>query len=457
MKSYNLKPTIDNIVSTYKKDSIGRNSDVFRFIEILNSIDDGVSIALEGNWGSGKTFFVKQVKMVMDAHNDFVEQNSYDKEEIRNICNQHYRDKILNIEPQVCVYYDAWENDNDDDPVMSLVYTIMNSVNTNFSFKNRDFIKTGAGIMQMFTGMDWLSIINGLKGTSPLDTLKERKDIEKEVGKFLDELLLEKGERLVIFIDELDRCKPSYAVRLLERIKHYFIHEKITFVFSVNINELQHTVKKHYGNDFDGARYLERFFDLRVSLPSPNLSKYFQSLNFNEYSSFVFDAICLEVIKRYRFELREIAKFLPLVSGIVYKVMHGEVSFWSNDGRAIAFCIYYVIPVMIGLRLQNSQRYTGFIEGKDYSPLMEIADQINYFGCKDLLNDNETFDKCDTNKTYVTLEEKIKAVYEAVFATVYTDFKHNTIIGTMAFNRGTKDEVLRISGLLSRYARYDVD
>lgn len=457
MKSYDLKPIIDNIVSTYKNDSIGRNADVFRFTEILDSIDDGTSIALEGNWGSGKTFFVKQVKMVMDAHNDFVEQNEYNSEEIKNIRKQYYRDKIFDLKPQVCVYYDAWENDNDGDPVMSLVYTIMNSVNTSFSFTNRDFIKTGASIMQMFTGMDWAPIIEALKGTSPLDALKARKDLEKEVGEFLEELLLEKGERLVVFIDELDRCKPSYAVRLLERIKHYFIHEKITFVFSVNINELQHTVKKHYGNDFDGAKYLERFFDIPVALPSPNLSKYLQNLGFNEYSSYVFDAVCHDIIRKYNFELREITKFLPIVNRIVYKVTHGGFSFWTNDGKAIAFCIYYIIPVMIGLRMQNAQRYTDFIDGKDYSPLMEIADQIKYFGGGELLSGDETFDKCDTNKTYVALDEKIKAVYNAVFATVYAEFNSSTTIGTMSFNGGTKKEVLRISGLLSQYAKYDID
>lgn len=55
---------------------------------------------------------------------------------------------------------------------------------------------------------------------------------------------------------------PSFAVKLLARIKHYFFHDRITFVFAVNINELQYTIKKHYGTDFDACRYLGRFFDL---------------------------------------------------------------------------------------------------------------------------------------------------------------------------------------------------
>ena len=80
-------------------------------------------------------------------------------------------------------------------------------------------------------------------------------------------------------MDELDRCRPSYAVRLLERIEHYFINDRITFVFSVNLEQLQHTIKNFYGNDFDACRYLDRFFDLRLSLPPINTTKYYNYLN----------------------------------------------------------------------------------------------------------------------------------------------------------------------------------
>jgi predicted KAP-like P-loop ATPase len=67
---------------------------------------------------------------------------------------------------------------------------------------------------------------------------------------------------LIIFVDELDRCKPSFAVKLLEQIKHYFLLQNVTFVFSTNILELSKTISKFYGNDFQGDKYLNRFFDL---------------------------------------------------------------------------------------------------------------------------------------------------------------------------------------------------
>lgn len=67
MKAYDLKPSPKNLTETYCTDAIGRNADLFRFISILDSIEDSCSIALDGNWGSGKTFFVKQAKMVFHA------------------------------------------------------------------------------------------------------------------------------------------------------------------------------------------------------------------------------------------------------------------------------------------------------------------------------------------------------------------------------------------------------
>lgn len=458
MKSYDLKPTFENLLETYNRNVIGRNPDIFRFTEILDSVEDGCSIALDGNWGSGKTFFVKQVKMVMDAHNSFINHIEDDKiDEIVAVRNNHYRDKIFDLQPQVCVYYDAWENDNDEDPVMSLVYAILSSVDTDFDFKDTNFIKIGASIMEVFSGRNWAQLIENLKRTSPLGVLKEHKDVDILVGEFLDSLIPEKGNRLVVFIDELDRCKPSYAVRLLERIKHYFSHDNITFVFSVNINELQHTIRKHYGNDFNGTRYLDRFFDLKVTLPPPNLQGYYSSLNFND-SHYTYDIVCGAVIKAYHFELREIAKYLRFTKIAAYAPTHGNsYHFRSPEGMALHFCLLYIIPIMIGLNIYDTKKYTEFIGGRDYTPLVEIAkaQKMQIFG--ELLNQNETYDVQEANLIVVTLEDKLKAVYEALFVTTYGKEIDSIKIGEMQFDKSIKDTLLRTTGLLSQYTKLDMD
>lgn len=454
MKAYDLKPTNENLLKTYKEDTIGRNADLFSFTTILDTIDEGCSIALDGNWGSGKTFFAKQVKMVLDVHNAHIssETDEY-KSEIVAVRNRHYGKLVPELQPQVCVYYDAWENDNDDDPILSLVYTILNSVETDFSFKSTDCVKVGASIMEFFTGRNWEQLIVNLKGESPLDSLKEHKELEKLVGEFLETLLSEKGNRLVVLIDELDRCKPSYAVRMLERVKHYFDHENITFVFSVNTNELQHTIRKYYGNDFDGSRYLDRFFDLRVMLPPPDLKKFYRSINFDD-SYYLYDIACGAVIKAFRFELREIAKFIRISKIAAYVPTR-------NGGRGLSrgmqFCLYFVVPIMIGLKVQSTQQFADFIEGRDCTPLIEVGRglQLRHYDC--LLGSNETYDQADQGRCLVTVEDKLREVYKAMFLTEYDGDIYRISIGELSFNANTKGELLRIAGLMSRYTNLDID
>ncbi len=67
MKSYELQPTHENIMATLEENLIDRNKDVFRFTTLLDNIEDSCSIALDGKWGSGKTFFVKQQKMILEV------------------------------------------------------------------------------------------------------------------------------------------------------------------------------------------------------------------------------------------------------------------------------------------------------------------------------------------------------------------------------------------------------
>lgn len=448
MKSYDLQPTWDNLLQTFSNDTIGRNQDIAYFINIINAIEDGCTISLDGNWGSGKTFFVKQVKMVLDAYNENIQlMKPSDRQIIQNAFARYYAEEPV-FPPQVCVYYDAWENDNDSDPVLSLVYQILKNANTDFSFKNTSCIDIAASILDFFNGKNWSQLINSFKGENPLAPLEQAKNVEQLITEFLESLLPEKGNRLVIFIDELDRCKPDYAVALLERIKHYFSNDKITFVLSVNTSELQHTIKKHYGNDFDSSRYLDRFFDLRVTLPPANIQKFYNSLNFNS-THYTFDIVSAAVIDAFHFELREIAKYLRLLKVAASKPAYAHYSYLM--GESLQFSICYIIPIMIGLKISDIQRYNAFIAGNDYTPLLEISGALSPRFFTDLLNRGETFDATDSSETVVSIDDKLKAVYEAIFSNTYNQQNCYTKIGEMRFSDGTKETLRRIDSLLSQY------
>lgn len=77
------------------------------------------------------------------------------------------------------------------------------------------------------------------------------------------------SQPIFILIDELDRCRPDYAVSLLERVKHFFAAPGIAFVIATDTNQLVHSIRSVYGQEFDAARYLHRFFEDTYQLDSP--------------------------------------------------------------------------------------------------------------------------------------------------------------------------------------------
>ena len=78
---------------------------------------------------------------------------------------------------------------------------------------------------------------------------------------------------IVIIIDELDRCRPSYAVKLLEEIKHLFDVAGVVFVLGMHGRQLGHSVSGAYGYNFDGRAYLRRFIDRELTLATPSLHR----------------------------------------------------------------------------------------------------------------------------------------------------------------------------------------
>ena len=93
----------------------------------------------------------------------------------------------------------------------------------------------------------------------------------------------------MFIIDELDRCRPSFSIEVLEKAKHFFNVENIIFVLGADKEQLGHSIKAIYGNDLNVNGYLRRFIDLDYVLPSPDKGLFvkvlFKKHLFNEYFS----------------------------------------------------------------------------------------------------------------------------------------------------------------------------
>jgi hypothetical protein len=77
---------------------------------------------------------------------------------------------------------------------------------------------------------------------------------------------------ITIIVDELDRCRPTYAIKVLEEIKHLFDVQGVAFVLGLHGRQLGNSVSAAYGQSFDGAAYLRRFFNRRYSLKATSLT-----------------------------------------------------------------------------------------------------------------------------------------------------------------------------------------
>ena len=247
-------------------------------------------------------------------------------------------------------------------------------------------------------------------------------------------------------MDELDRCRPSYAVQLLERVEHYFINDRITFVFSVNLEQLQHTIKNFYGNDFDACRYLDRFFELRVSLPQINMEQYYRSLKLFD-SNRIID-ILKHIQKTYNLSLRELCKINDVVHELCLK---------NNYTGIQDFMFKYIVTLCLTLKITDISLHDDFINGKNDQPLLDLYD--NDFGdsiCEMLLNNDEELGDLITingarleSDEKVSREEKLEELYEAIFTKNYTVHDYVTKLGDFGFTKESRKFILVTDSLFN--------
>lgn len=250
-------------------------------------------IHLNSEWGSGKTYFLKR-----------------------------WMDSLKSHYP--VVYVDAWKQDYSDDPLMTVVSSMINQLRAIAGKENEHEITAPKKMLGLLKAIAPAI----LKGTTKrylnidiveLMTVKDSETVGKtitdEKGNPIDmgdaasaavKHLLDAhdGKAIAIdnlkssvkdwvgaaiglnspkepklkrpafvFIDELDRCRPSYAVEMLEVIKHIFDIEGIVFVVATDTEQLQHAIKAVYGEGFDAKLYLGRFFNSRFSLRQADLTQ----------------------------------------------------------------------------------------------------------------------------------------------------------------------------------------
>jgi hypothetical protein len=246
---------------------------------IINSYTNGFVLAINNKWGTGKTTFV-------------------------NMWQQDLKNK-----GHKTVYFNAWENDFEDNPLTALMGELktLTKKSTESEFKNTlkkaaILSKNIAPIIVQAIADKYIdtkgikeAIVGVTKGLSDVfenevnEYAKKKKSIS-EFKKSLSEFIANtyEGKPLIFIIDELDRCRPNYAVSILEQVKHFFSVPNVVFVLSIDKTQLGNAVKGVYGSDFiDSDEYLRRFIDLEYSIPEPEADVFYKYLfeyyQFNEF------------------------------------------------------------------------------------------------------------------------------------------------------------------------------
>ncbi|WP_439538972.1 KAP family P-loop NTPase fold protein [Sphingomonas sp.] len=355
-------------------DKLNRRSDAKHLREILNGRynarrESGVGsyiLNIDAAWGEGKTYFLK------------------------NLCHE------LRSENYAVAYVNAWQDDHTDYPMTAVIAAIEEQISPFLGAGTKaqaafDKAKAAAGVvmaettkqvlfhaLKLTTGVGVDKVIRAISEGQRLDEeafeggadevlksaaavmkgrIEEHNSTRLAISAFRrkisDTLSGIEGGRInkpfFIFIDELDRCRPLYAIRMLEDMKHLFEIDGVVFVIATDTEQLAKSVSAIYGEKFDGGRYLRRFFDrVYVFPPSDKIdiidhmfSKSGVSVSDVFFSTMGFSPI--KIISKWlecnKFSNRDLEYVTEIVTTFVtswnYRVQIEPINFFTHVGSFV--------------------------------------------------------------------------------------------------------------------------
>ena len=280
------KPTFDT-QDEFKRKPIAEN-----IIRLLTSDIDLSPMVIDGGWGTGKTEFCqKLIRLMQQKHSDY--------------------------QP---VYIDAFRSDHSGEPLLALLAEIIKActpedTDEQPSEQRKDLTKEIAkaagfvmktvakaavghvlkqntadlaeGLQQIINdGQDADSLAETVTDAAAtiashtIDAavealLKEQIEAEKNLETLRACLKrLAAAKPIILFIDELDRCRPDYAVDMLEVIKHVFDVENVKVVLVTNTKQLRAAINHRYGMEVDAQKYLDKFLKYSFALPDKVVARF---------------------------------------------------------------------------------------------------------------------------------------------------------------------------------------
>jgi len=252
-----------------------------KYLKIESQFVEGSFVlSLNSEFGSGKTTFLEM-----------------------------WQEKLQEEKSANVVLLNSWQSDFHGDALLAIVSRLLDAVDSLIDKPEKESIKEIAGklckfalsigndVVSKFTGIDFIKAgeraENGnfknetTLGHACFEVYHEKQKIFDELKSQLTKITEKTKEPIIIIIDELDRCRPTYAIEFLETIKHFFDIKGLIFVLGVDKGQLESSAKALFGNELNFDEYYRKFAHRNTSLPvkSPEMINKFSIKLINEYLS----------------------------------------------------------------------------------------------------------------------------------------------------------------------------
>ena len=359
-----------NQQSPWGDDALGRSEVARALTNLIRDQESPFVISLHGLWGTGKTFLLRRWQKQL-------ENDSYQ-----------------------CVYFNAWEDDFCDDPLTAIIGQLSGVFNEGRFKETVERIKETAkpllmqssiGVLNKLTGVNLNAVRDEVGENAFKEYINQRKhkdDLKARLTEFASEVRDQTGHPLVFVIDELDRCRPTFTIELLERVKHIFDVPNIVFVFGINREELCVSIQSVYGK-INADVYARRFFDMEFVLPNPDTVAFCKSLIKRYQLKPFFDDQSLsdewfieffsDISRCFGFSLRDMDHCMRTV---VFVRKNTEERRGHGKGPGLQAIL---LSILVALRLKNSTLYHEFVQrDRKGSEVMDfIDDRIDHTSLDD--------------------------------------------------------------------------
>ena len=359
-----------SIVTPWADDVLGREQIAARLTNLIRHESLPLVISMHGQWGTGKTFMLKRWQQDLE--------------------NQEFK----------AIYFNAWEDDFCADPLLSIIGQ-MSSYFSEGRFKDGvQRVASSAGplirsnissVLTHYTGFT-----TDFEHNSPTkkDLIEQylgqrhSKDmLKEELGKLASTVYKKSKHPLVFIVDELDRCRPTFAIELLERVKQIFDVPNMVFVLGINRDELRKALSSVYGN-INTDVYLRRFFDFEFNLPEIESQKFAEHL-INKYQ---LDKMAGTTIHARDFEIckRIFPKLWSALDLSLRDIDYGIrlVALLAKTLPVVTFTHPYLLAVLIAVKFKKPELYGKLVRGN-----FEAGQFIDYLDGEirsDLIDDDLT-------------------------------------------------------------------